>query len=553
MTRLKSRQTIVIGLLIVMIVQCMVLVYWHGQKGNYFLDELYTFEHARNYTFDEDVYFMSDPSWQYETWMDADGMLSHLTVAQGEGLRSLPFTESLHLLLTKRTYMGMMNLIMSATTPFDGYATGALILNMVFFFLAELLLFYCIKTLTGRKELALLSIIMFGCSGIIMSMCTYIRFYMLAIMLLLIVIACHIKLWDTRNYTRFFGWELLAFLAAYYGMKHSELMFMICGTFFCLFFFSLLIRKQFRASLIYALPLLAGTYWFVYRKTYLIEMVLHPSAFVQPDDYGKGTIAYNLMTVTWERASGTIATLWDCVYDKWFGGLAVFIVFAAAGLGYFILFVVQRKKADQKAFSGAGRNGYSGLVLLILLTALIGLTFNVLTDMYSNRYSSFEVVLLMICFWYGIGQLCRYDFKWRPVFLAAIAAITLWGAVMGQQADHFAYLYPKSKEVTTAVKQYEDLDCVFFQGATEENYDLGLERHAFYDCIVHTGFDAKVYVMDPLRAGSLKEIDPPDRFLAWCFWSGGDNRMKRLMDGSDYEITPLGATHMNYIYLCEKK
>ena len=102
-------------------------------------------------------------------------------------------------------------------------------------------------------------------------------------------------------------------------------------------------------------------------------------------------------------------------------------------------------------------------------------------------------------------------------------------------------------------KMIKDILLLPYIDLKTEYYDLGLERHAFYDCICHTGFNAKVYVMDPLRTGSLKEIDPPDRFLAWCFWSGGDNRMKRLMDGSDYEITPLGATHMNYIYLCEKK
>ena len=544
----KKELLIAAVLLLIVIVQCVVLVYWQGQRGNYFVDELYSFGYGHAFTEETAHYVTEDEAWKYDTWMKAGDLQAQLEVSKDESLLSLSPLKAIGLLATKRTYMGLLNIVMSVTQPFRGYCYGAMFLNILFLLASELFLACIMRKMTGSYAIMLLSIIMFGFSAIIIGMCEYVRFYMMAVMILLLVILCHVQLWEKERLRSFFVWEMIALIAAYYGLKNAEVIFVTCGSFFSFFFLALLLRRKFRQAAVYAAPLLLGAYLFVYQQTSYFQILFHPAQFAQADSHGGAAVTYNLLTVTGERAGEVLQSIGDCLIEKWFGNLAVLIVYAALLVLCIILTIY---KAVRREEPPADKVRYTGFAVVLALTAATGFTFNVLTYLTPDRYQVLSIVLLMIVFWWGAAAFHLKISDKR--ILIALAVITILGAGASQQADKFPFLYIEDKALMEQVEQYSNADQIVFEGFWEYQYNENIERHSFYESMMHCSENARIRITNPFEVTTLSEVDPGDQFIAWCVSDWGIDKMQHFVEDTDYKATCLGATYFNTVYLCSRE
>ena len=533
---------IVLIIACVMLLQCLTLLYWQTQRGNYFIDDLHSFEAAGAYLSDSRPYYTEDPMWEYGKWMKTSDLIGHLKVDGDETILTLPLGRRLMLLAQKRTYNGLLNLIMSDAgyeTPIFQYSREVLMLNMMFFLIAELLLAYLLKELTGNREIMILGSIMFGFSGIIMCLCEYVRFYILVIALFLIFLCCHLMIWREYRIKRILMWELLSLIAAYFGLLHSELILVTCGSFFCIFMIGLLCRKRFRHAAVYSAPLLGGMYIYVYQKTNLLDIVLHPADYAVYGGHGAALATYNMLTCTPQR-------FWECFRDicnvfgeKWFG--RNWIMWALLSL--LVICKIYSLKNKKAGSSVKDSDHNAGFILILGITALISLLFNLLTSLRTERYNSLIIVLFMIVFWFCVDRM--RDVFDRKKYISIVAILVIIGAVVSQRPDSFTYLFVNEQPLKNLSIDYMDTDCVMFTGGN---------INAPYDCIIHAGTNSRVLAVEPGRESKFHKIKKlPDKLLAFSANSTETELMRQAMDKADYEMSFVGQTWQNEIYLCVKK
>ena len=526
----------------IMLLQCLVLLYWQGQRGNLAIDELLSFQSAGDYLSDSHYYFVEDPSWKYGEWLRTEDWIDRLKVSESESMLNLAGAERIRILVHKRPFFGLLNVIMADVgyeASFYQYAWRVLYLNILFFLFAELFIAYCVRELTGSEGITGLCVIMFGFSGIIMSMCEYVRFYMLTILLLLIVICCHLKMWKEKKIFRFLWWDMIALACAYFALLHSELMLITCGSFFGIFFAGLLCCRRFSQAAVYSLPLLCSTYGYVYRKTRLLDVVMHPGNYAKPDSHGTALVTYNLLTITPERAWDCLKKNIDVFSNMWFGCRPLMLAFTALLItGSFI--IITKRKGEKKIKKDRDNCIF---VWMLGMTAFISILFNILTNLSAERYDSFIITILMIVFWYCISRL-KYVFDARK-FMVLIALLVLAGAVISQRPESLSYLSIREQPTKYIYEVYNDTDSILFNGGNS---------NAVYDSIIHTGRSARFMAIEPGNEKDFKKIDDlPDTFVAFCVSGGGHDLMAEALKGTEYEPIYIGGTWKNEIYLCTKK
>lgn len=539
---INNKKSVIAAVVVIVALQCLMLFYWQSQRNNFYIDELYCFGYASSFVEGDKAYITDRSDWQYDMWMDAGELQELLRVDSNECLEKLPLTEQISMLAKKRAYMGMLNYIMYDIGTYESfyrYAWSALMLNIGFFLIAELLMAYCIRELTDSYELMVLGIIMFGFCSVITAMCEYIRFYMLTIMLMLIVISCHLAIWkDQKRVTRGLIFEMIAFVSAYYALKHSELMLVTCGAFFCFFFIGLLLRRRFRQAVLYGAPLLCGAYRYVYLKTDLIQIVLHPADFSGP---GHGVESATRHLLSWTPQAG-----WECakaIYrvfaDRWFGSSFIMAAFIAVLLCGSVFRLSGCREPEKRDRSG----GYGGFVVIIIMTAFVSLLFNDLTNLFTDRYNSFVVVLLMIVLWYAAAYV--RECVDRKQFMILITVLTVASAALCQQPDKLPFLYINEKAVRTAVAECGDVDSILFNRG---------DRHSAYDCVANISPETGIYAVSSDSVPDLNDPgSAPEVFLAWCVNTGGTEQLMQALDNTDYQARKLGSTWQNEVFLCSKR
>lgn len=405
-------------------------------------------------------------AFEHGSWLDSDKLRENLIVSKEESLFSLSKSDALNCFKYRnRVYMGFLNMVMSVNEPFKGYAKGALYLNFFFLVILEILVYLYLFEMTNSRVIPVLCVIMIGFSAIVMGLTLYIRFYVFALTLLLAVVYCHLRMWKTQKYWLFLLLELLSFIFAFYGLWQSELILVICGTFFCLYFLALLVTKRFINAVLYAVPLIIGLNKYVHQQTDLLLMVMHPSQFMMPNSGGKSMVAYNLMTVTKERAANCFGLIKDDVYSLFFGHKILAIAFFAMIILVVVVNVNNKIKGKIPAGRQKGnwRKSHGIFAIVVFLTAVTGLIFNLLTDLYHYRYICFFLILFIISFWYFIAvmvdlipdkNIIQSNISVKMLIVLSFTVITIISAISCQQPEKYPFLYIEDKEIVQTISKY---------------------------------------------------------------------------------------------------
>ena len=97
--RVMSKKLTRLILLVIVVLQCGVMLFWASRKAYYYIDEWYTFEYSQsiNHRKGDIEYMPLSPQWKNKQWMDVGDLKTRFTLEKGESVFDIPFSKSVGL------------------------------------------------------------------------------------------------------------------------------------------------------------------------------------------------------------------------------------------------------------------------------------------------------------------------------------------------------------------------------------------------------------------------------------------------------------------------
>lgn len=532
-------------LLLIIIIQMAVALFWVTKRENYFNDELYSLGYAQSYTFEpkKQGYIYQSPEWEYETWIGNGILKDQLEVSKQESLLSQPPLTGIKMLLTRRNYHGILNILMSVFSPDRISMYPGAIFNILLFLFTQLLVFRISRELTGRDIPSILAVLMYGFSTMAVDMTLYIRFYALVIFFLVAAVRLHQIMWRTDHFWRSEILTIASMALLYLAMKNAELAFVFGGALVFSYLLGLLANKKGRKALCYMLTVVPVGLLYLGRKTYYLTILMHPENYTEKG-WPINVMANSILNINAQMLLDNTNNYLNWFVDDLLGERIVFYGFLGLLLLMFDLLLFKQVQQPQEA--QPEKMGERGFNRVIAGVVVIYFLFALLTSFPAQRYMSFLFPLITILLWSAVSFLTENG-KAGKLALLACTVLTLYG-VLSQQVFNrrFSYIYPGDKKAIQAVEDsgVEDAILIFADVFTGE--------HTIYDCISIMPDSARIYPVD--RENNA--IDPdtcPDQMLVWIHYDRRPQSYINDLLDNGYELTELGSTHISDVYLARRE
>lgn len=590
----------------IILAQLIFMLYWAGQKTNYYIDELYTIERAVTYAGrgNGSLYLVTTAEWTMDDWVQNSELKKYLIMSEEESLFNLPFMEAAKRILFDRPYNGLLSMV----TTIMGYdvvtARPGIALNMMFLILTEIFLLLLMKRLEMSFESQCFALAMFGFSGYIIGFVEYVRFYTIVLWLLFVMFCLLHVLWNSSKLLQIIGAELGIFVCAYFLYEHTELTIACFGAVSACFVVAFIRNKEWKKVFSYCGILLAGAIYMLATTRYL-DVILHPeqnssdwqilrmvAKILSPSlglvryyigylpnlflDYyfGSATILllvvfavsiYLLRQYTAEKsdskfakaASVSIRPVTVALLVLW---MALFAVTVLANSGkvvcIILLFVVfaymlwemKILRLDLKQLK-LGRQ--SKFVLLIAIAGLMYTIFAAMQDFSdgNSRYNFFNFTCAIIVFWFVIDRVTgrvKPDRIRRGLTVIMACGVVLM-ALTPFVTRNVDYIYEDDAEFKLHIEQHLSEDTVLY---VLDN-DGDISTHETYDCINMLSGDARIFATD-LLTYNYEKVPHSDKFLLWTKAGYDLDRVLADYTSNGYNIEYLGKNHVSKAYFISK-
>ncbi len=540
----KFKYAVSAALLIIILSQMTVICYWMTQRRNLYIDELYSLGYAQSYTLDsKDVmYFYKTPEWKYETWIENESIRNHLETSDEESLFSQPPLTAINMMLQRRNYFGILNIIMSVFSPNRISAYPGIIFNILLFFLIQLLIYRITKELSGRCVPAILAVVMYGFSIMAVNMTLYIRFYSLVIVLLIGVIRIHQIMWRTERIGLFELLTVVTIALLYLALRNSELVFIFAGALVFSFIFTLIVSRQYRKALCYLVTTVPIGLFYVIRKTNLIDIILHPAKY-QEKNWPVNKMTNSVLNMSPSLFAKNVKSYIKLFALKLFGSRYVLFGFAGIILILSGIWVFRRIRKIEQEKNNSNNRVFFWAVFGV---AFIYLLFCGFTSAPGERYLSLIFPLVSILLFCVVSFLASEP-KVRKWTLPVCIVLTLYGVFLQQVVDHnFKYVYPGDEKAIKAIEDSGIRDTIVIFCDVSSGGE-----HAVYDCVYLLPDSAHIYPVDD--ENNRIDVDGcPDTVLIWTHRKTDiDPYVDELTSGA-FQVQRIGRTHASDIYLAQR-
>ena len=605
----ERREIRILLVTVVLVLQLVQIFFCADMKQNYFLDELYSLGYSHSFTAKsgDRVYITDSDDWKYERWISNRVLKEKLETTPEESLLRMPFAKGLKRLLKKRTYFGLLNIIMSVFSPGKVTKMPGILLNIPFFICIQILLYQMCMRFSGNYTCSLLALIMYGFSPAAINMAVFIRFYCMVVFLFMAAVYLHQGIWNSDRAPGILIRTVSSLILLYVAMKDSELILVLGGALIACFALALIVRRRFREGMYYLVSIVPAGLIYVSMKPFLLKIVLHPSGY-----FGKGwPIGYMSESLLTTPLSERL--LQPVKYSKWFwewmfgnGWIAAaYAVIAGISLYRFIGGKGQRAgtaeepgtapgtapssdsgtslgtatssdsetaqgavppsdletalgtvPVDSEIAQGAAASSEPPLksrwpfYAVVFAVTAIYLLFYWLVGFVPNRralrYCFFIFPLISFMIWMGLDSLTRGD-RYRRRILAAVTALMLVSFVCSWVGDSpFHYLYPTDVK---AIRKVQDNDIRYAIVVCEDTPE---SMHCSYDCINIMDKDAWICpVIEDQHHIDLESC--PDKMYVWGLRNHEPSACTDELTAAGYELRQLSYTHASDIFVAEKK
>lgn len=576
---------------IIIFFQLLVIMYWNNCKTNYHIDELFSMGYANDIfgIQGNPQYITESDEYVLESWINVSELKEYLSIPDEGRVFNVPFSKVIRSLLIERNYYGLLNIAES----FVGTSKAGVMLNCLFFVIAEIALISLLRKLDLDSITGYLALFMFGFSVYIISAAEFIRFYMLIIMLLLILLNNCYRIWASDEWRVIILNEIASLIIVYLSFMNSELVIPFFTAFWaCFVITSFVLRKRKQAAtgvFICALGIL-----YIATQTRVFDVFFHAhDPQYNNDVWGHSSTAIiesikNISTYTimdflmWIKAlfesyyfatrpimylvlaAVTICLIITLVPDKKYcidvkrinpiaGALFLFwlgIFGASFVLGhgreisalvmYCILIIVFAQATGFRFIpSELKLSSKSIFVVLLAIAAIMSITFGGLCSFRIWRYYCYGFVSMTVVFWYSVDRIIKSQAlvsAKRPL-LIILTTFVIINAVFPFKTRNIEYIFEADRGFIENINDLEGLDVVLFLTP-----DKGPTLHALYDCVNIIPDSAMVYITD-LSQYEYSSVDYPDSFILWAYSESDLDIVIGDLETNGYQVDEIGTDY----------
>ncbi len=543
---LKKRKTTLFYASII-VIQVLVVLYWASCKENYYIDELYSLRCAQGFIrgLDEVYYITDGPDFKFNEWNDNSVLKSYLIMSPGHRVFDVPLGVALRKLLLGKTYWGLLNIVESIAEFHFVSVIPAILLNVLFFAVFQISLICLMKNLKMDIKVQYLFLAVIGFCGYMISLAVYIRFYMFAMMLMIILLNCFYRLWSADTWRKVVLWETLMLIVAYFSYKNSEFFIPFIGAYMFSFLIALLARKKWK-QLFINIGLFISAFIYVAFNTILFKVLINPHEYAGIyDQYSRK--AQNIRNISIARASETIVWLFKLFRDALFGSSVTLCVAIGALIAWLIVIDVlgERKESSVKE-----RYSDETVYVFVLVGAIVIYSaFIVLVELNIWRYYCYAFVAITVVIWYAVDRKMKRidDDRFRKALTRIITVLVITCAVTPFIYRNIEYIYEDERTFIDKVKDNRFLDVVLFVDTEDGN----ISKHDTYDCVNMISSEQKIYVADYTNYGN-HHIEYPDVFMLWSHCDNDLSVIKEDLNQSGYSVDDMGRDHCSQVFFCKK-
>lgn len=482
---------------ILVAIQILLIIFWVSRQGSLYWDAYYTLERAHYVASSNGGprYINDDPGYTLNEWMDSEYVRDTLYVDYDESV----FKDSPQYVLNKlikEPYFVLLNAVEAVFSPGKLSKWPGVGLNIVFFIITQFVLWKMVKRMSGSEKTAILTIVLYGFSGMAFSMATYVRFYVFATMLLALFVYLHVIMWGLQSSKWYFviGCELLSLICAYFSMSIAQLTLFFFAIYIFLYNIALLVKHNYLKFALYFGPVLCGSIYYLAVNTDYLTMLFNPTEAFK---YVPGPALWVLdsyMTLTPMTLLDRAAHMFLYMGKYGFGFWPVFLLFCI------IAVTLMARIGMKKLFSSAIEwVTFISFVLFMIVSACLRLYVQ-------TRYTSYVYPLLawiVAFFLLRLVEISRRAFYTKLLAVIIVMAV-IFSSVSGLRID---CIFSQDRAAIDRIRNSGIRDVVVIQ-QNVHNYDA----ETMYDATANIPENSR---MMPLYYKDLNSISEelPDEIL----------------------------------------
>lgn len=522
----------------VIAIQVGVMIYWGNMKSGYYWDEFFTFDNAHysSSTTPTRVKLYDADFMEYDKWFELSELKGTLTVTRENSLLNDSLSYNINKFWKGRAYRDvLLNYVEAIFFPGELNKWSAISINIVLFVLNQLILYQLVKGITGRKIIALFSVMMYGFSGMAISMTIFIRFYMWVTTLFTVFIFCHMLIWKEDNIWKCLCYIVVAGLSLLLCFKEQPIVVFAGVGFIGSFAIILLICKKYKKCIQYLLPIVGGgSIYLIFFTSYLQEVFQSGSLGV--DASNSSTLFYlsKAKDLDLQELISRCKMFIQIVNRYLFGHSIILAIFLLLMMG--LIFYVNLKKRSSNLENKVPLFMWS-IVGAILIFAVVSVCIR-LAD--TVRYNSFIFPLLAICVVTFLFQYGRRAINERAIsiLILGLIIIQVYFTFTIPRIDN---VYYEDKEEVEKIHQIENIDSVVV--------DYYLDDKVMYECLAYGDVSTKVIFK---KSSSINFDECGEEFLLWQSVNHGLDIENDLVNAGYTSIKEIAQTHESRVYLCTK-
>ena len=521
---------------VIIIAQCIVIVFWGTQKERMHVDEMFTMEGAkqsgysmRYWDLDEDYYGSEHTSQEF--W-------GRLTVNEDDLILRNGISEAGKALAERNFYYTILNLV---STSWPGQVPWILGvgLNLLFFIISQFFLYLITKVLIGDSG-ALITVLIYGFSAGAISTVLYVRCYMMLTMYALSLFYIYIRFFNEamvwKKILCIFLFEILAVLC-YRTHQFGTILFAVITFLFILY---VLYKKDKRSILWmligYGIPCLAG--W----KIILNKLIAFFSMGVAPLYYN------SVKRLTWLTLKKRVISLTCTVAEH----LAVNIwVFLFGLVVIMLLFLCKHQKREQAGPREESKRTDQELGILVI--GFVGIYYCIMItgDAVPWRYLSLAYPFVVLGMVWCINRLFP-NLSGERYGRIVMAIVFLCITAVSYNAGHISELYSGEEAMREELEEkYHGINGIMV------HHDFqGIGENWLYEAATLWPQESHVLVIHnkSLRERELNYIREDDKILLWLTVDyDREEAMEWFLECTEYTtIEPVLHTENIWVYECRK-
>ncbi len=529
-----------IALVLLLILQFLYMIYWGVQKSGYYVDEFFTYDNAHyiSESTPERIKLYDADFMKYEEWIDISKLKSTLVVTQNESLLQDSIKGNINAFISKWPYAAVLNYVESIF--FEGKLTkwSALSINIVCFLLNQVLI-YCIMLRMSRNQTAaFMAMLLYGFSGMAVSMYVYVRMYMWLTFMLSLFSYLHILMWDNRERHLYnLAYESCAMLILFLMYRDSPLPVIYAIGMITGLTIALLLAKRWKQVMYYSIPVFTGGILYAVFKTDYVNIFMNPRKALAEGNLGSAvhSLVSGFVELTPEqfvvRLKDIVHMVVSCLFGHFYVVLLYAIIVAVLIVYYFC----------KHAYTRRMQVHYNEFIWILLGVTSWYIIMSIAFKLGAIRYNSFVFPEIAMCASALLVYLstCTNRKYLSPILCGIIIVAEI---VFTIKCSRFENLYQNEKCEIEAIESQTGIDSLVV--------DYHFDDRIMYECLAYADENTQVMFT---KYGNTDYVDLPDELLVWQSVNQDSDELIQDLSGAGYNyIDWLASTHESRVFICKR-